>query len=238
MEQLKVNVISDAYSKLRISGLTVLPTPEDLELALSRLESMMAELDVRGISLNYNFEDDPDPNSLTNIPKFSFDGISSQLALRLVPDFNKVVPMQLMAMASASMSAISGKVAKDRLRQVQYPTRMPIGSGNRFWPRWSRFYYPTPIPPVESIQMLIGETNSYVYSFQQYLNEGETIDAFTAVPTDGITLNSSAIVGDTISYSITAVTGVWQTLTITITTSDNRVEIRVVNIQVNDPANL
>ena len=72
MEQLKVNIISDAYSKLRISGLTVLPTPEDLELALSRLESMMAELDVRGISIGYNFEDNPDPNSLTNIPRYSF----------------------------------------------------------------------------------------------------------------------------------------------------------------------
>lgn len=236
MEQLKVDVLNDAYSKIRISGLTVNPNPSDLELSLNRLESIASELqDARGIALGYNFEDDPDPNSNSNLPKFAWDGISSLLATRLIPDFNKVVPPQLMAMTSASLSAISGKVARDRLNQINYPYRMPIGSGNRFWPRWSRFYYPTPIPPLESIQMLVGDTNSYIYSFEQYLNSGETISSFTALASSGITLNSSAIVGNTINYSITAVTALWQTLTLTITTSDGRVNVKVINIEVNDP---
>ncbi len=43
MEQLKVDILNDAYSKIRISGLTVTPTPPDLELSLNRLESMMSE---------------------------------------------------------------------------------------------------------------------------------------------------------------------------------------------------
>lgn len=236
MEQLKVDLLNDAYSKIRISGLTVTPNPSDLELSLNRLESIMHEIDARGISLGYNFEDDPDPNSNTNIPRFSSDGISSLLATRLIPDFNKVVPPQLMAMTNASLSTISGKVARDRLNQINYPSRMPIGSGNRFWPRWSRFYYPTPIPPLDSIQMTVGDVNSYIYSFEQYLNSGETIDSFTADPSAGITLNSSSIVGNTINYSITANTALWQTLTLTITTSDGRVNVKVINIEVNDPA--
>ena len=236
MEQLKVDILNNAYSKIRISGLTVNPNPSDLELSLNRLEDMMHELsEARGISLGFNFEDDPDPNSNTNIPRYASDGISTLLATRLIPDFNKVVPMQLMQMAAASMSGISGKVARDRLNQINYPYRMPIGSGNRFWPRWSRFYYPTPIPPLNSIQMTVGDTNSYIYSFEQYLNEGETISSFTANASAGITLNSSAIVGNTINYSITAVTALWQTLTLTITTSDSRVNVQVINIEVNDP---
>jgi hypothetical protein len=69
MSHTKVDLISGAYSKLRISGLTVQPTPEDLELALTRLENTMAEIEgARNICLGYNFEDQPDPNSVSNIP--------------------------------------------------------------------------------------------------------------------------------------------------------------------------
>jgi hypothetical protein len=236
MEQLKVDILNDAYSKIRISGLTVTPNPSDLELSLNRLEAIMSELDVRGISLGYNFEDDPDPNSNTNLPKYSFDGISSLLATRLIPDFNKVVPPQLMLMSAASMCAISGKAARDRLNKINYPERMPIGSGNRFWPRWSRFYYPSPIPPVDSIRMLVGETNSYISSFEQFLNDGETISSFTIDSSSGITINSSSIVGNTINYSVSATLAALQTVTITITTSDARVLPRVISIEVDQPA--
>jgi hypothetical protein len=235
MKNTKVDLINEAYSKLRISGLTVLPSPEDLETALTRLENMMSELEVGGIQLEYNFEDDPDPNSVTNIPRFSFDGISSALAIRLIPDFNKVPSIQLLASAEASMSVISGKVAKDRLRQVQYPRRMPIGSGNRTWGRWARFYYPVAIPPVDSIQMLVGEINNYISSFQSYLKSTEDIDTFTVEVSGGLTLLSSSVVGDTVNFELQADTPIWQTVTVTIVTTEGREEIRVINVEVNSP---
>lgn len=234
MKNTKVDLINDAYSKLRISGLTVLPSPEDLELALSRLENFMSELEVSGIQLEYNFEDDPDPNSVTNIPRFSFDGIASALAIRLIPDFNKQPSLQLLSSAEASMSVIAGKVAKDRLRQVQYPRRMPIGSGNRLWGRWARFYYPVAIPPVGSIQMLVGEINNYISSFQSYLKSTEDIDTFAVEVTDGLSLLSSAVVGDTVNFEIQANNPLWQTVTITIVTTDGREEIRVINVEVKE----
>ena len=233
MKNAKVNLINDAYSKLRISGLTVLPSPEDLELALTRLENMMSEFDTGGVQLGYNFEDEPDPNSVTNIPSFSFDGISSSLTIRLIPDFNKQPPMQLLASAESSMSVISGKVAKDRLRQVQYPARMPVGTGNHLLSRWAKFYYPVAIPPVESIKMLIGEINNFISSFQQYLNSGEDIDTFTVEVSDGLTLLSNAVVGDTVNFEIQANQTLWQTVKISIVTTDGREEIRVINVEVN-----
>lgn len=236
MKNAKVNLINDAYSKLRISGLTVLPSPEDLELALSRLENMMSEFDTGGVSLGYNFEDDPDPNSVSNIPAFAYEGISSALAIRLIPDFNKQPSAQLLASAEASLGVISGKVAKDRLRGIQYPTRMPTGSGNNMFNRWARFYYPTPIPPVESIQMLIGEVNNYIYSFQSYLGASEDISTHTVEVSDGLTLLSDAVVGDTVNYEIQATNELWQRVKITITTTLGREEIRVVNVEVKRPA--
>lgn len=235
MKNTKVDLINDAYSKLRISGLTVLPSPEDLELALSRLENMMSEFDVGGLQLQYNFEDDPDPNSVTNIPKFSADGISSQLAIKLIPDFNKQPSVQLLSSAEASMCVISGWVAKNRLRQIQYPARMPVGSGNFILNRWARFYYPSAIPPVESIQMLVGEINNYIESFQSYLKVAEDIASFTVEVSDGLVLLSSAQVGDTINFELQAINPLWRTVTVTITTTDGREEIRVINVEVKEP---
>ncbi len=235
MKNAKVNLINDAYSKLRISGLTVLPSPEDLELALTRLENMMSEFDTGGVQLGYNFEDDPDPNSVTNIPTFAYDGISSSLAIRLIPDFNKQPSIQLLSSAESSMSVISGVVAKNRLRQVQYPARMPVGSGNYLINRWARFYYPAAIPPVESIQMLVGEINTYIESFQSYLKTGEDISSFTVEVSEGLTLLSSAQVGDTINFELEAINPLWRTVTVTIMTTDGREEIRVINVEVKVP---
>src|SRR5947208_1804089 len=117
MAQLKVDRIVDAYSRLRISGLTVIPNPSDLELALNRLESMMAQYASRGIEVGYNFEEEPDPNSDLNVPIQFWDIISTNLATKLVPDFNKDAAPALFAEASQSLSQASAICARNKLQQ-------------------------------------------------------------------------------------------------------------------------
>ena len=112
----KVEIIIDAYSQLRISGITVQPTPEDLEVALMRLENMMAEWQTR-VCVGYNFEDNPDPNTEINVKRAFWHCLATNLAVRLIPDFNKAVPQVLMMQASSSYSAMSGSIALDRLNQ-------------------------------------------------------------------------------------------------------------------------
>ena len=60
---LKGDIINEAYALIRISGITSQPTPEELEKALDRLESMAEEFFGRNINVNYAFEDEPDPNT-------------------------------------------------------------------------------------------------------------------------------------------------------------------------------
>jgi hypothetical protein len=247
-QDLKVNRINEAYSKLRISGLTVLPSAEDLELALTRLENMMSELSgTRNICLNYNFEDCPDPNSVTNIPNWSKDGISSLLATRLIPDFNKMVPAQLMAQAASSISSISGRVMRDKLRQVQYPDRMPVGSGNYRYPRWARFYRQEVLPPnnCSTNPIKVGETKNYTISFSQEMEKGESIIDFYTDVSDGLTIDNEVVIGLDIDYSITAISlaftganrtigGAWQAVRFTINTDAGRTLIKDVNFEVVD----
>lgn len=236
-QYLKVDVITDAYSRMRISGLTVQPTPEDLELALTRLEDMLAEWESRNIVLSYNFEDEPDPNSLTNIKAAYKSALATNLAILLIPDFNKQVPPVLYNQAASGLDNISGRVALERLNQVPYPRRMPVGSGNSLrWNRWNRFYRDNSYKPnvSQSETMFVGDINDYVESFDAYLNEAEIISSHSIQVDSGLRVVSDAISSNQreIDYRLEATsannefnTNVSQ-VTIIVTTSSGRVETR------------
>lgn len=239
MTQLKVDRITAAYSKLRISGLTVLPNPSDLELALNELENMMAELASRGIEVGYNFEEQPDPNSDLNVPIEFWNMIATNLATRLIPDFNKEASPVLFAQASQSLSQASGVCARNRIRQVQYPARQPVGSGNRIYARWQRFYSDIGglAPNVPSTLFIMqGETNDFKESFAAYLRTDEFIDSFEVTADTGLIVVSSVFLEGVIDYRLTAPVDLaansWQQVKIKVTTTEGRVEIRIINFQV------
>ena len=240
MAQLKVDRITAAYSKLRISGLTVIPNPSDLELALSELENMMAEIATRGIEIGYNFEEQPDPNSDLNVPQEFWNMIATNLATRLIPDFNKDVSPTLFAHASQSMSVASGVCARNRLQQVSYPARQPVGSGNRRFSRWQRFYtFFSDLPPnkPDTLFIMQGETNDFEESFAAYLRTDEFIDTFEVTCDTGLTVVSSSVLDGVITYRLNAPvevsTSIWQQVKIKVTTTEGRIEIRILNFQVN-----
>lgn len=236
---LKVDIIKRAYSDLRISGLTVDPTPEDLELGLGMFEDMMAEYASRNMDVGYNFEDEPDPNSPLGVERQFWQALSTNLAVRLIPNFNKQVPDTLMAQASQSLSNMAGRCAANKIRQVQPPVRQPIGSGNEVYGRWQRYYAPIgALPPnapgVQSIMQ--GETNDFSESFEAYLREFEAITDFAVVADSGLTVVSSVNNAPIIDYRLTApvdqTSNIFQQVKVTITTDLGRVEIRVIDFQV------
>lgn len=232
-QNFKVDRINAAYSKLRISGVTVDPTPEDLELALQELENMMSEIN---ISIGYNFEDEPDPNSPLGVDRKYWNMINTNLAIRLIADFNKAVPGALVAQANQSMSAAVGYAAADRVRQVQYPSRMPSGSGNtnRFG-RWYRFAHPVQLPPNDKETVIVepGDVDDYRVDFSAYLGE-EAIASYLIEATNGLTIDSSSNDSPVINYRVTVADGaqVWQQVKVTITTDLGRVQYQTVDFEV------
>lgn len=239
MAQLKVDRITAAYSKLRISGLTVLPNPSDLELALNELENMMAELASRGIEVGYNFEEVPDPNSDLNVPIEFWNMIATNLATRLIPDFNKEASPVLFAQASQSLSQASGICARNRIRQVAYPARQPVGSGNRIYARWQRFYSDfNDLPPNKPSTLFImqGETNDFREPFDAYLRTDEYIDTFEVTSDTGLVVVSSSATDGVVNYRLTAPieldATIWQQVKVRVSTTEGRVEIRIIDFQV------
>lgn len=177
----KVELVNSAYSQLRISGLTINPTPEDTETALWRLEDMMSEFWGRTLDFNYQFEETPLGATESGVDRTHHLMISSNLAMELLDDFGKDAPLSLSSRARSSFSSSSAVLARERLNTVKYPTRMPIGSGNsRFGNRYRRFF-PKDAPPVTDAGneiVFCGEINDYQALFNGWLR-GEEIDSYS-----------------------------------------------------------
>jgi len=223
---------------MRISGITVDPTPEDLELALDRLEDMCGELEGSNLCLNYNFEDVPDPATQTGVDKKFNHMLKTNLALRLIADFGQATPQTLFTQAAQSMSAASSMLAAAKIRQVQPSRRMPRGSGHRF-NRFRRRQAPERLPPnnCSTNQIKKGEIQDYTEDFQVWLG-GAAISSFTIVADSGLVVSNSANNDPLISYTVEAVDsnneGAWRQIKITVADSGGREEIRIINFEVAD----
>ncbi len=235
----KNDIILGAYSQLRISGITRQPTPEDLEIALIRLEDMAAQYNT-SMPVGYNFEDQPDPNSDSGIPRALKIGFETGLAVRLIPDFNKEVPQALLVIAGGALSHMASVSAAQRMRQVQYPQRQPIGSGNLRWGRWARFYRDYGNEPLNSANasMFIGDITNFTEHFDAYLQDGEDIASYSIVADSGLIISNDSNTPTDVTYTVQAgnpsgsdSTNVLQ-ITIIMTSTNGRVETRRQFIQV------
>jgi len=231
----KVDIILGAYSQLRISGITRSPTPEDLETALCRLENMAAEWDTVGTSVGYNFEDEPDPNSNSGIIRGYRNAFETNLAVRLIPDFNKTVPASLMMQASQSLSNLCARAAMQRVRGVQYPDRQPTGSGNNIRVgRWARFYRkPMEAPQASTTRrMFICDEMDFREHFGSYLRDAEELASYSIVVDSGLVLVSDSLETPDVLYRLRATdpsgtsNGNVVQVTIVATTNTDRVETR------------
>ncbi len=240
----KLDVINDAYTELRISGLTVNPNPSDLVLALNRLESMMAEwFGNRNINIGYNFQDTPTFTAYTNVDRHYYNTLITNLAVRLLAAFGKEPSQSLVLNATQSLSATVGQTALLNARMVQPSRRMPSGSGNTFrwgW-GWNRFAIPVVLPPAvsETNNIIQGEVQDKYEDFSAWLG-GNTIASYTIQSTPLLETSDDEIVGTRINYRVTAPVensgqGPWQIVLITVTDSIGRINIRPVDYVVAGP---
>jgi len=230
----KVDIIQGAYSQMRISGLTVQPTPGDVTLAIIRLEDMMEEFFGRGMCIGFNFEDVPTTTTPHGLARKYRHMAQTNLAIRMIPDFNKAVPQELSAQAKQSYSYAIGASLLENIRPVQAPRRMPRGSGNTLrYNRWQRFNRPADLPDnnCKTNNIIQGEINDYVETFAPYL-EGETIQAFEVQTTAALDLISATKTDTVINYRIKALSpstsGTGQNAVIKVITSTGRVHVHTV----------
>ncbi len=238
----KVDLMNGAFSKLRISGLTVIPSPEDNALALSMLENMLHEYHSRNICIGYKFEEEPDENSPSGIDRQFWDAIQTNLAVRLIPDYGKGQQPDpiLLTKSNAALSFLSSSTALTK--QVQPPRRMPIGSGNRRWYRWHNYMRPASEAPLscETNNMIIGDIEDLTEDFTSYLIDAEVVSSYVLTADVGLTVVSESLATPIVSYRIQAVgsnnedPATFYQVKIVATTDAGRVTTRIINFSLNE----
>ena len=226
---LKIDIIQDAYSQASISGLTRKPAPQDIEVALVRLEGMAAELEGRNICVGYNLTAVPDPNDEAGIELQFRQAFAANLAMRVVSDFGLQPNPALVLQASQSMSNMSARTAM--LRETQYPTRMPMGSGNtRRYGIETQYYRPAERAPqsCDTRQMDIGEINDYAETWLNYVDfaSAEEIASYTLEASAGLTVSGDSLTSPVINFRVEALTVGYQNIIFTVTTTTGRVDKR------------
>lgn len=239
---LKIDIINEAYKEIRISGLTRQPSPKELEYALIKLDSMASEWqDVRNICVNYNIENDPDPNSEAGIKEGYRQTFATNLAMRVISAFGKVASPYLMGQASQSFSGLSTATAI--VRETQYPERQPIGSGNSMrYSRWHRFYQKNPLAPIdcETQQITQGEISNYQLNLIDYLDDGETVDSYSFETSSKISVTEDDFSGLIWSYQAQAASnaGRLQRILFTVVTDLGRKQTFTINFNVTELPNI
>lgn len=188
----KGKIINNAYSHVRISGITVDPSPREKERALGVLEEMAAEFEGRNICMEYLFEEAPNTASSTGVNiKFNYM-LATNLAMRLIPDFGKKSSANdslilLRQQAVSSLSTASSATAV--VNQMIYPRRMARGSGNTFrWNHLRRYTHESQPAPIscDTIQMPLNTVLAVTQSWLDELATAETITSTIVTYTDGL----------------------------------------------------
>jgi len=195
---------------------------------------MMAEFEGRTLCVGYFFEETPDLSTETSVDHVHDNMMATNLAVRLIPDFGKDVPQLLMAQASQSYSASSAVVARERISETPYPSRMPIGSGNRRSNKWRRFYNQAEVIKTDcsNTTMTVGDIDHFFEDFKTFLSSHDgDIVSFTIKATSGLLVSNEALSSTLrqVTYNLEATDNVqgnsgYETVSITITTFIGRVK--------------
>lgn len=215
----KIELLDRAYSKLRISGITVNPSPGDIEIALDEMECMLAEWDLVNVCLGYQFEDEPEPNAESGLIRGYENAVQVNLAVRMAPEFGKNIPAELMMQASQSYSKVSSAVAV--VKQTPYPQRQPVGEANTLrFNRWRRFYGIDNTAPNDCATEIMAKDDIVdgQVNYLDYLVDGDAIDTFKMVPSNGLTIEHSEADDDTITFRVLATKAGTQSIKVTINT--------------------
>jgi hypothetical protein len=140
----KRQLIEAAHAELGLADYVFDLPAEQLQLALSRLDAMMAEWNGNGLRLGYAIPGNVEGGDLdtdAGVPDRAWEAIVLNLAIRLAPQFGKQVATETKAGASKALNMLYGKVLPGQVSLG----RTIAGAGNKPW-RWQLDPFLVPEP--------------------------------------------------------------------------------------------
>lgn len=234
----KSDLVIAAYEELRISGITVHATPEDVVLGTKRLEAMILGWQNKGLCLAYNKSDtfvSIDPNDDSGISDNNSIAVILNLAKTLCPAFGKQLHPDTRAEARVAYLGLFGSDMTYREKDPYQPT----GSGHSFGYGYDdrfRFQGQEDNAPVNcsTIDIKVGQIDFYPIDFNYYLDkdEGDTIASYTVDDGQGVSILSDSESEGVITLQAEGLTEGLAPIKITVTTTNGRVNPQTVNFNV------
>ena len=131
MSYTKRQLVEAAMAEIGLASYAFDLMPEQRELALRRLDSMMAEWNTRGLRLGYPVPDNPADSDIdvdSNTPDAAWEAIITNLALRLAPSYGKQVNIETKVTARHALNTILSRASMPA--EMKLPA-MPSGAGNK-----------------------------------------------------------------------------------------------------------
>lgn len=127
-------------AKAALSRILVRPDEAPLEASeyqdfIFALNNYMLALDAEGVNLGYT--EVSDLGDTVTVPTGALRGIIANMAIELAPDYNAPVSEGLLVAASAGLKTM--RLIGQTMRQTEYPSTLPKGSGNHSF-RESGYY--------------------------------------------------------------------------------------------------
>ncbi len=133
MSWTKRQFIAQAYEEIGYASYQYDLDPEQLQDAMSTMDSMVATWYTKGIQLGYPIPSSPENSDLdeeTSVPDSANEAIYLNLAIRLAPSLGKMVMPETKLAAKAAYDAIA---ANNAIPQEQQITGLPRGAGSKYW---------------------------------------------------------------------------------------------------------
>lgn len=159
----KRDLVNEAYGELALAGYDFDLTPEEMQTALRRLDTMMATWDVQGVHLGYASGASPTASDLdqpSGLPLWAVEAVYMSLAVKLAASKGKAIHPATARNAKSAYDALLSRVATDAMREQQIRGGTPAGAGRKTWRQINQPF----LPPVVRDELRVAGNGDLEFS--------------------------------------------------------------------------
>lgn len=119
-------IVTRAFSIAKIKKGNIDIEDEEMAIGIDTYNDIITQFNIDGISLGATIVNDKDDE--TDIPDWAQDMIKTQIAIRILDEFNRPLTVVMSERADRALRAVMRKVSEQR--GSAFPNTLPIGTGN------------------------------------------------------------------------------------------------------------
>jgi len=130
----KRQLVEEAFTEVGYASYVFDLQAEQIQMALRRLDGMLAQWNASGLRLSYPLPGAPGQSDLdqsSNLPDAADEAVYLNLAIRIAPSLGKVVSVDTKMNAKAAHDRLMALAAQPG--EMQMPRTMPAGAGQKRW---------------------------------------------------------------------------------------------------------